>query len=263
MNKTLASLILAGVATLSSGCSTTPTQLRTPGHIKDVAVSSVSSERDANYRLKTVNIEGLGETAFYENLTDKSDETPYIGKPYFGGSRIRIDLEEKTASLNPAREFVPVKLYEGEGANRRLVTRFNLDTDGPYGFRAQNRNMDIPDKSSPIRLRTQRNLDWDLKPLEIKYADSETGKEVVELAYILGRKNSTTRAVEKVFIMPKIGTILDIDIDSGSGFLENESGYYEVKVMSPQDHAQRNPSESSQTFPINTGNPAQPAEPKK
>lgn len=239
---------------LSAACSTPSNrELRTPGHIRDVRVTSVSSEQDANYPLTTMDIEGLGEVAFYLSNSRKEDEANFVAKPYKGGpggSRMRINLEEGTANLNPVRQYVPVKFINP--STSRMSTRFDLDMTGDYGVKATNKAGKV-ERVDGVGKRTQRHLDWDLKPVDIKYKDSskpEGEQEVVERLYVLGQKVNEGGTIKKrVFMIPVQGTEVDIDIDSGAISLIREQGYFLMTEMTPNAHESRLPSGESLRAP--------------
>lgn len=238
---------------LSTACSTSPNRLTTPGHIRDVEVTSVSSERDANYPLTTIDIEGLGEVAFYVSDSRKEDEANFVAKPYKGGpggSRMRINLEQETATLNPRRQYVPVKFINPE--TYRMSTRFDLDMTGDYAAKATNKAGKV-DRVEGVGTRTQRHLDWELKPLDIKYKDDskpEGEQEVLERLYVLGQKVNEGGAIRKrVFMIPVQGTEVDIDIDSGAISLIREGGYFLMTEMTPEAHASRTPQRESLRAP--------------
>lgn len=245
MKKSLLSKLGLATLAISAACSTNPRVLRTPDHIRDIEVTSVSSERDANYALTTMNIDGLGEVAFYKSQAIKDDEANFVAKPYKGGpggSRIRINLEDQTARLNPVRQYTPVKFVNPETG--RISTRYDLDMVGDYGVRATNQAGKV-ERVQGVGTRTQKHLDFDLKPLDIRYLDDskpEEEREVVERFYILGQKYKVgDKTNKRVFMMPVQGTEIDIDIDSGAISLVRPEGYYLMTEMTAEEHASRIP----------------------
>ena len=244
---------------ISSACSTPSNRvLRTPDHIRDVTVTSVSSERDANYGLTTSNIEGLGEVAFYLSPNRKEDEANFVARPYKGGpggSRMRINLEQETATLNPVKQYVPIIFINPDTA--RMSTRFDLDMTGDYGVKATNKAGKV-ERVHGVGTRTQRHLDFDLKPMDIKYKDPskpEGEQEVVERHYVLGQKHKIGEVTKKrVFMIPVKGTEIDIDIDSGAISLIREQGYYLMNEMTAEAHNSRVP--QGESLPAPEGKPA-------
>ncbi|MEK6836243.1 MAG: hypothetical protein AABX94_01095 [Nanoarchaeota archaeon] len=214
MNKTLTSLVLAGTASLSSGC--TATYLANKDFVYESKESSVTN-RDGQYTIPSVTLAGK-ELNPQVSYRQENGELPIFFKPsQTEGSWIVKDRKNRTIDLETKTVFV-TPIYLNSAGNPATEVYFN--TKGRFALNAKV-NRERNSKEIAVKNFTHNDLEYEIATISIDTDnDKKTPKEEFYIPVILTEREE----IKDILLIPVDGTKELIDPVTGRIMLRTSPG---------------------------------------
>ena len=228
MNKTLASLVLAGTAAISSGCATVPKveDFTVKNNISNLGTGRMTQD-DAPFKYETLCVAGIPYEL--ENATRRlEDEEDFILRPDMESTLWR-NFNKREVRLESDEIMVPRKLLVGEEGFEYFANEVDFEITGPYALRA---DITRPD-----------NKDLSIEPIthQLERYGIET-RTIKSSPYAIAIKmNKTSRKIDNVLLIRAGEDDVELGTNRINGMitLRSPGDIYELVKMKQKDYDAR------------------------